>query len=157
MSGTNVLRVNAAEERTDYRRAVAAVIKSIITEHNRNLVQIAESIDVSLGTISNALNEKTDLCPTYLNRLGKVYGCEMLNPFAMLCGGQMVRREADENADALPSTTAAIHKLAVARSPGSDGGERITHRELLGMEGEIDAALRALTALKMRCERARAA
>lgn len=58
--------------------------------------------------------------------------------------------------DALPSTTAAVHKLCVARSADSPGGDRITHTELLDLEPEVDAAIRALTALKAQCERARA-
>lgn len=157
MSEPQVLRVNTAEEQTLFRAAVARVLTCIQAETGDTLLDIAERIGVSLATISNAANKKHDLCRTYINRLGKVYGCTFLDPIHALYGARAIPLEADENADALPSTTAAIHKLAVARSPGSPGGERITHGELLDMESEIDAALKALTNMKLRCSLIRSA
>lgn len=157
MSAANVLRVNAAEERTAYRDAVAKVLTCIQSQHGITLLEIAERIDVSLGTISNAANKKCDLSPTYLNRLACSFGPSTLDPFNALSGGRVVPIEADEELDALPSTTAAIHKLAVARCKDSPGGDRITHTELLDMEQEIDAAIRALTSLKSRCDKIRQA
>ncbi len=157
MNALNVLRVNGAEERTAYRDAVAEILRRVQAENDVTLLEIAERIDVSLGTISNAANKKTDLCSAYLNRLAQRYGPHILDPFAALAGGRVIPLEADDTLDALPSTTAAIHKLALARCKDSPGGERVVHTELLGMESEIDAAIRALTALKRRCEKARAA
>ena len=157
MTATNVLRVNKVEEEAAYREAVAEILRRIQAEHRVTLLEIAEKIDVSLGTISNAANKKTDLCATYLNRLGKVFGGHNLDPYAALNGCRLVPLHPDDSVDALPSTTAAIHKLALARSPKSDGGDRITHRELLEMEGEIDEALKALTSLKVKCSLVRSA
>lgn len=151
MSASNVLRVNAGEETTAYREAVAEILRRVQCDHGVTLLEIAERIDVSLGTISNAANKKTDLCAPYLNRLGRAFGPNTLDPYAALSGGRMIPLEADDSADALPSTTAAIHKLALARSPNSPGGDRITHGELLDMEGDIDGAIKALTNLKLRC------
>jgi transcriptional regulator with XRE-family HTH domain len=153
----NVLRVNPVEEQTAYRNAVARVLTSIQAEHDVTLLDIAERIGVSLGTISNAANKKNDLCRTFINRLGQAFGGSALDPIHRLYGVRAAPLEADESADALPSTTAAIHKLALARSPTGPGGDRITHGELLDMEAEIDAAIRALTALKCRCDEVRAA
>lgn len=157
MADNNVLRVNPIEEQTAYRNAVARMLTCIQAEHHVTLLDIAERIGVSLGTISNAANKKNDLCRTFINRLGIAYGAAALDPIHALYGARAVPLEADENADALPSTTAAIHKLALARSPTSPGGDRITHSELLGMEGEIDAAMKALTSLKVRCSLIRSA
>jgi transcriptional regulator with XRE-family HTH domain len=159
-SGSNVLRVNRVEEQAAYRECVAEMLRLIQAEHKGSdrkpitLLEIAERIDVSLGTIGNAANKKADLSPTYLNRLAEAFGPCTLDPFAAMSGGRIVPREAEE-VDAMPSTTAAIHKLAVARSPDSPGGERITHCELLNIEPEIDAAIRSLTSLKVRCEEIR--
>lgn len=147
----SVLRVNGVEEREKYREAVAEILRRIQTENSVTLLEIAETIDVSLGTISNAANKKADLCGTFLNRLACKFGPHILDPYTALSGGRVVPLDADENCDPLPSTTAAIHKLALARSSASEGGERITHRELLDMEGEIDAAMKALTSLKVKC------
>lgn len=157
MSAPNVLRVNSVEERTAYREAVAEILRRIQCEHKVTLLEIAERIDVSVGTISNAANKKTDLCQLYLSRLAQAYGPHTLDPFAAMSGGRVVPLEADAAADALPSTTAAIHKLALARADDSPGGANITHTELLGMEGEIDAAIRALTTLKLKCNLIRSA
>lgn len=149
-SSPNVLRVNPVAEQTAYRGAVSRILVDIQAEHHCTLLDIAEAIGVSLGTISNAANRKTDLSPTYLKRLGEAYGPEVLNPYAALVGGRFVPLSPRE-ADAMPSLTAAVHKIALARSPDSPGGISETHCELLGMEGEIDDAIAALTALKMRC------
>lgn len=151
----NVLRVNSVEEQSRYRNAVAQILLDIQRERGLTLHDIADTIDVSLGTISNAANKKNDLSVTYLARLGDAFGPEMLNPYAALSGGRMVPLQPSE-ADALPSLTASIHRIAVARSPDSDGGVRTTHRELLAMVPDLKAAQAAITNLLMQAERAAA-
>jgi transcriptional regulator with XRE-family HTH domain len=153
----NGLRVNPVEEQTAFRNAVARVLTCIQAETGDTLLDIAERIGVSLGTVSNAANKKNDLCRTFINRIGKYYGGHALDPIHALYGGRFVPLEADESDDALPTTTAAIYKLAVAKSPNSPGGERITHTELLAMEMDIDAAIRSLTHLKLKCSLVRSA
>lgn len=156
MTALNVLRVNPVEEQTAYRIAVARVLTCIQANTGDTLLDIAEKIGVSLGTISNAANKKNDLCRTFINRLGLVYGGQALDPIHALYGVRSTPLEASED-DALPSLTASIHKIALARSPDSPGGVTETHTELLGMEKEIDAALKALTSLKLRCNLIRSA
>ncbi len=153
----NVLRVNTVAEQAAYVNAVAEILRDVQARHGLTLLEIAEAIDVSLGTVSNAANKKSVLNPLYLSRLAQLFGPDTLNPFARLSGGRVVPIEPDETADAMPRTTAAIHHLAVARSPESPGGEAITHTELLELEPIIDAAIKALTALKCRAEKVRAA
>jgi transcriptional regulator with XRE-family HTH domain len=149
---SNVLRVNRIEEQTSFRRAVATVLVEIQRAHGLTLEEIAEAIDVSLGTVSNAANCKVDLSSTYLQRLGKVFGPEVLNPVAALSGGQIVPIEARE-ADPLPSLAASVHRIAVARSPDSEAGTALSHRELLAMVPELREAVSALNALLQRAER----
>ncbi len=148
----NVLRVNAMEETTRYRSAVCQILLNIQRENDVTLADIAETIGVSLGTISNAANKKGDLSPTFLTRLGESFGTAMLDPWAALSGGRIVPLEPSAM-DALPSLTASIHRIAVARSPDSDGGERTTHRELLEMLPDLRSAQAALTNLIMQAER----
>lgn len=152
----NVLRVNTVEETTRYRAAVAQILLGIQQEHGVTLADIAEDISVSLGTISNAANKKADLCSTYLNRLGECYGPEVLDPYAALSGGRIVPLQPRE-IDALPSLTASVHSIALARSPSSQGGERITHNELLAMLPNLKEAQAAITSLIMKAEGVRAA
>jgi hypothetical protein len=151
-SPVNVLRENAVEEQTRYRAAVSAILLNIQRDFDRTLLQIAEDISVSLGTVSNAANRKADLSPTYLKRLGRAYGPEYIDPFVALVGGRVVPMEARDE-DALPSLAASVHRLAVAQSPSSEGGAAITHRELLGMLPELRVAIAAMNALVVRAER----
>jgi transcriptional regulator with XRE-family HTH domain len=142
---------------SEYRNAVAEIIRAQQLLHDLTDLDFAEKIGCSINTIRNARNEESDLGAIYLSRIERVFGTGSIDPYLRLAGSRCAPIEADESADALPTTTAAIHKLALARSPASEGGERITHSELLGMEQDIDAAIKALTALKCRAEKARAA
>ena len=54
VSNGNVLRVNSVEERNDYRSAIARILLDIQRDTGATLIDIAEAIGVSLGTISNA-------------------------------------------------------------------------------------------------------
>lgn len=128
MLHSKVLRVNEVEEQTAYRNAVAQIIEDILRFEKRDdnkpvgLVDIAESIDVSLGTVSNASNRKTDLSPTYLTRLGKRYGAGYLNPYFALVGAQAAPLDNTLTSDILPLIMALGHKVASARDPEGPGG-----------------------------------
>lgn len=151
-NSSNVLRVNSVEEQTDYRNAVARVLLNIQRDSGNTLQEISEAIDVSLGTISNAANKRTDLSPIYLQRLGKRYGPSALDPIARLSGGRIVPLVAEEK-DALPSLSASIHRIAVAQSPDSPGGVTITHSELLAMLPDLRAAVACINSLIVKAER----
>lgn len=148
----NVLRVNSVEEQTAYRSAIARIITNIMRDHDQTMVEIAEKIDISVGTISNAANKKTDLQAVYLKRLAEHYGPATLDPYAALCGGRVVPIDA-EDVDAMVPLAASVHRLAVAQASGSEGGAAITHRELLGMVPDLHAAQRAISSLLARAER----
>jgi transcriptional regulator with XRE-family HTH domain len=146
------LHANAVEEQTAYRTAVARVLLNIQQDYGCTLQDIAEAIDVSLGTISNAANKKCDLNPIYQQRLGKVFGPAMLDPLARLYGGRVTASDAAER-DALPSLAATVHRIAIARSPDSPGGVAETHCELLAMMPDLRAAQAAIGAMIARGER----
>lgn len=155
MPGVNVLHVNASEEQASYREAVAEILRSVQSDHRATLQEIAERIDVSLGTISNAANKKADLNALYLNRLGKVYGVHHLDPYARLAGGRVIPLQPDGSADVLPFLTAATHQIVTARSPASPGGVVETLREQLGylpdlrrLHRELGATICAIEARK---------
>lgn len=126
----NVLRVNTVEEQARYRSAIAAVLVNIQHEYGLTLQEIADAIDVSLGTISNAANKKTDLSGVYRDRLGKVFGGHVLNPVSALYGSHHMPIHGRDG-DILPLIARANYKIAEARAPGSDGGIVETHREKL--------------------------
>jgi len=147
----NVLRVNTAQETTDYRNAIARILLDLQAHFNITLHDIAETIDVSLGTISNAANKKTDLSPTFLKRLGERFGPEFLNPYAALTGGRMVPLEPRED-DPLPALASLFNAMYKARA---DGTER-DHRVKLAMLPDLKAAQAAITNMVLQAEEIRA-
>lgn len=147
----NVLRVNASEETTLYRKAVAAILIDIQTETDLTLHDIAETIGVSLGTISNAANKKGDLSVTYLKRLGEAFGPEILNPYAALSGGRMVPLQPDDN-DPMPALLALATALCQAKAEGKERD----HRVKLAMVPDLKAAQAAITNMILQAEAFRA-
>lgn len=148
MTLNNVLRVNTVEEQARYRAAVTKIIRDIMHDLDTNLVHIADRIDVSLGTISNAFNGKSDLCAVYLKRLGEVYGVHFLDPYARLAGGRFVKIDPESNDDILPVIMEAATRIAHDRAPASEGGITETLREKLGqlpylrrLQREIEAEI----------------
>lgn len=129
MNARSVLHVNTAAEQADYRKAVAEILRRVQSDHGKTLLEIAELIDVSLGTISNAANKKSDLCAVYLRRLGEAFGPNTLDPYLALIGGRVVPLEVSIQRDVLPFVAKVNHKIAVARSPDSPGGVREVHTE----------------------------
>ena len=137
-TGINVLRENSVEEQTTERGAVVQILLDIQRHEGVTLLDIAERIDVSLGTISNTANKKTDLCRTYLKRLGKMFGGHYLDPFHALYGIRSIPLEPGNVCDILPLLTRAASTIAEARDPQGHGGGRVTHREKLGMLPELE-------------------
>jgi hypothetical protein len=130
MSDHKGLRVNSVEEETDFRCAVHEVIARVLADRpGRTLIDIAEGVDVSVRTISNAFNRTHSLSQTFLTRLGKVFGPHVLDPVAALSGGRMIALEVSAQRDVLPFLTRAANKVAEARSPDSPGGTREIHTE----------------------------
>lgn len=148
----NVLRVNSVEEQAAYRSAISRIIGNIMRDHDCTMVDIAENIDVSVGTVSNAFNKKASLDAIYLKRLGQRYGAHYATPYTALFGGR-VNAIDNEDINPLPSLTASVHRIALAQSPESDGGTALTHRELLDMEADLRAAQRAIGHLLAKCGR----
>lgn len=152
----NVLRANPAEEQTAYRNAVAEMVRRILAERDCTLVDIAEQIGVSLGTISNAFNKKCDLSPTYLKRLAQAYGSHVLDPFVALAGGRVVPLHPTDHRDVLPFVLRVGSKIAEARDPASPGGEREIHTERFGYLPALLDLQRELGALICTIENERA-
>lgn len=148
----NVLRVNSVEETTRTRNAIARVILNIQQEYDVTLAQIAEAIDVSLGTISNAANKKADLSSIYRDRLAMVFGGHVLNPIAERFGSHIVPLHGRDG-DILPLIARVNLKIAEARCPGSPGGIAEVHTERLGYLPDLRDLQRDLGALIVEIER----
>lgn len=147
MSAPNVLHVNSVEEQAAYRDAVAEILRRVQSDHRVTLLEIAERTDVSLGTISNAANKKTDLCATYLNRLGKAFGPGTLDPYINLSGGRIVPLEVSVTRDVLPFVARVNLKIANARDPEGPGGVREIHTEKADYLPDLRALVKEAQAL----------
>lgn len=152
----NVLRVNSVEETARYRSAVATVLVNIQSEFEMTHLEIANAIDVSLGTISNAANKKADLSSVYLQRIGKVFGGHVLNPVAALHGSQMIPLYGRDG-DILPLVARVGLRIAEARCPSSEGGATETHRERLQYLPDLKRLQAELAALVVQIEGIKAA
>ena len=131
MSSHHVLRVNTVEEESDFRAAVHEALRIILTENEgATLISIAERIDVTVKTVSNAFNRTHSLSWCFLLRLGKAYGSHVLDPVMAMAGGRCVPLAASTR-DILPFLNRAALKVAEARDPASPGGERELHTERL--------------------------
>lgn len=147
-SAPNVFRVNTVEEETDFRRAVHEVISLTLAEDpQRTLIDIAESIDVSVKTVSNAYNKTHSLSETFLRRIGKVYGPDKLNPWARLVGARLTPLTPISGNDILPFVQRVGLRIAEARDPSGPGGEREIHTERLGYLPDLRDLKKELMAL----------
>lgn len=125
---------------------VSDIIGRIQREQELNDRQLAERVYCSAETITNARNGDNKLSAhTLFNLL-------LVSPTALEgllhhFDRRSVALSAQCDTDALPSTAAAMHKIAVASSHAGP----ITDRECLDMETALDAAIQALCGLKSRC------
>lgn len=73
-------------KQSSYRQAVASIIRSVQLVHSHSDQDVADRIDCSAATVCNARNEKGDLNPVTLLRLGEEYGLHTLGPVMLLIG-----------------------------------------------------------------------
>lgn len=142
MNAPTVMHVNEVEEQAQYMRAVAEIIGDIQREEKVNgrqinFIDIAETIDVSVATISNAFNKKSVLNAIYLKRLGKRFGAGYLNPYFRLMDAQAAPLDDSLTSDILPLMMAAAHKIAMARDPEGPGGPTEVPQEKRGYLNDL--------------------
>ena len=125
MNANSVLHVNSAVERESCLEAVAEILRRVQSETKLTLYEIADKIDVSIGTISAAANKKTPLNPMYLTRIGKHFGAHLLDPFAALSGARMVPLAPKDHRDVLVALTLVSAKIAAARDGEQGRAPRI--------------------------------
>lgn len=157
MGELNVLANSEPVTTKACRRAVAQIIRDLQLTHRLTDCDFAEKIGCSVGTVRNARNEETDLSSIWLTRIEQRFGAGSIDPYLALAGSRSVPIDATAASDPLPAMTAAVHRLAVARSPNSPGGARETHGELLDMLPDLKTLQQAVSALVCRIEKMRAA
>lgn len=146
MSGHNVLDQVPPMTRNLYRQLVSRSVRSIQLKRGMSDEALADEMGISEGTIANAGNQNNSLSGELLFNLLR-FDPYALEGFLHHFDRRSVPIAAKCDTDALAPTAAALHKLAVAQSDGA-----LTDRECLDMETEVEAAIEALSAVKMRCE-----
>lgn len=141
----HVLPNSAPITESFYRSRVSDIIARIQRENALNDRELADLVFCSPETITNARNGDNKLsAPTLFNLM--LASPNALEGLLHYFDRRSVPLGAKCDTDALPSTAAVMHKLAVASSDG-----RITDREILEMETALDAAIDGLCGLKSRC------
>lgn len=132
---------------TDARHLLAEGLIKVC--HHEGPSRVALEIGCDEKTVRRARDEDSTLGLACTFNLLDV-DPHALDALAAAKGVRLVPLTAKCDIDALPSTSAAVHKLAIARSPDSPGGPVETDEELLEMETDLEAAEAALAALRSR-------
>lgn len=149
---SNVLLFDHLPTRNLLRAAMAKIIRSIQSEHGETDEATADKLCVSVGTIANVRNERTDLNAVTIARIGAIYGEQVLDPYAALYGARNVPIDADKTVS-LHAITGAVHKLALATAPESESGPSVSHNELADMLPDLRGALRVINGLLARADK----
>lgn len=139
MNAPTVLHTEA--DASGYRSAVTTIIRDI-ERTGATLLDIAESIDASRDTVSDAKYGKTTLNAVHLARLGQVYGAGFLNPYFALFGAQAAPMEKKQSVDVLPIFTRISMKIAEARDPQGLGGASEVPQERSAYLSDLKEAVR---------------
>lgn len=151
MADTNDLpRVSLVTESLA-KRLVSGAVRKVQLRNELTDKDLADLIACDAGTIANARNEANKL---QVHTLFNLLSIEPLALESLLAhfGRRSVPIEARCDTDELVTTSGAVFKLASAKAPDSPGGAKITDYEALELEPSLDAAIEALSALKVRCE-----
>src|SRR4249919_3268126 len=129
MNAPNFLH-NHVDERENFTRAIATIIEDIqkafpTDGKPMSDTDLAESIDVSKGTIANAKYGRNGLGSLYLSRLGKRYGASFLNPYFALFGAEATPIKSKAETNLGPIVAKVNLKLVEASDPNGPGG--VTH------------------------------
>ena len=125
MNGTaNVLRRAMRPTTKSYRCSVAETIRLIQAENSLTDHELAEMIGCSVGTISNARNERGNLDGVFLMSLQYAFGADAIDPVLALSAARGVPSGGAGKIDKSPVVilAEAILKLAEAQQTESEHG-----------------------------------
>ncbi len=120
MTSSNVLLPMAMPTQKSLRAAVANIIRDVQRQHQETDQCTADKLGISIGTVRNARDEKTDLNALTIARIGAVYGCGALGPYNALYGATAQPVHATES-DPLSPLAEAVSMLCKMRCATSEG------------------------------------
>jgi predicted transcriptional regulator len=108
---SNVLPLFDPPRKMSYRAAVAKIVRDLKAKHSLSNVKLADLLDCSDETISNAENENTDLNAVTLLRVGYQFGEDTIAPALNLMRRRMAEPETlTDRLDALQSQLALVRR-----------------------------------------------
>ncbi|WP_298165062.1 hypothetical protein [Novosphingobium sp.] len=114
-SARNVLLPLMLPTQKQLRAAVAAIIRDIQHRHAESDQCTADRVGISVGTIRNARDEKTDLNALSIAKIGAIYGADAVAPYNALYGATA---HGVASSDAAPLTEMADALAALMRAGG---------------------------------------
>lgn len=121
MTDNNVLLPMRLPTQKALRGAVANIIRDIQRSHSETDQCTADRLGISVGTIRNARDEKTDLNALTIARIGAVYGAACLDPYNHLYGATAAPISSDAT-DPLCLMAKAVSSICEMRCPNGPGG-----------------------------------
>ncbi|WP_334185657.1 XRE family transcriptional regulator [Novosphingobium sp.] len=144
---------SAALSSEDYRQAVATIIRNLQKHEDLSDSQMAERLGCSVGTIRNAKGRATSLDPLILARIERTFGPGAIDPFLALGQVRAVPLpSARMPMDPVLAIVEALHSIVEVQAVDSEGGARITGKELRRIIEELRHGRTALDALIARAE-----
>lgn len=157
MASRNVLTQSVTVTTSQYRAAIARIIRDLQAQHHLTDLDFAERVGCSVGTVRNARNEESDLGGIWLAKIERAFGTGSINPYLALGGSRAEPIDAQGNSDILPFIGRATVAIAEARDPNGPGGVREIFAERVGYLPHLKALQKELNALVCEIEAERAA
>ena len=133
-----------------YRTAVERIIAGLRKSQGLSDRQLAARLDCSPSTIRNARTGATSLDPAVLMRIEQAFGPGAIDPLLAMARVRCLPLGKARGANGENPTLAiveALHGIVEMQSAHSEGGRRITGRELRQILPELRAGRAALDAL----------
>lgn len=134
---------------SSYRRVVASIINAIKADQHQSDQDLADSLGVSAATVNNASNQRGDLSPVTMLKLGATYGLHRLQPIAGMLGAKLSPADAVCTSDNDLPIGAARGQLFLARALAD---KKIDDNEVLAGGEDIEAAYQTFGVLKWRLD-----
>lgn len=131
-----------------YRDAVEEIIRQIRRASGLSDSALADHIGCSASTIRNARNGQTSLDPALLLRIEQEFGPGAIDPFLALANSRAVPLpQANALGNPALAIVAALHRIIDVQAASSEGGQRITRRELQAILADLRRGRAALDQL----------
>lgn len=131
-----------------YRQAVEEIIRQIRRASGLSDSALADRIGCSASTVRNARNGQTSLDPALLLRIEQEFGPGALDPFLALANSRAVPLpQANALGNPALAIVAALHRIIDVQAASSEGGQRITRRELQAILADLRRGRAALDQL----------